>query len=292
MIPARTNLSDEKWTFRQALVFSAIVHIAVIAWSIIPMAIGPAGEVVGAIESRLSDTEVISDFENISTDFTASTNDDLIKPRPNDNHPTIYSVATTGHAEPRPVPFPDGLFAKSSRPTKSSQPTAATNPTSTTAPKPTGNAVTKGSFTVWTSPEVPEVRQNYWVFIAVSLPEQQANVPGSPRVFPASDVTGRVKGSDTYTQSLLFDRRFPGVVEFLNLSGQFVKATKTTRIPIQNRRVQIRVLVAGAELPKTIDLIRLRSRLLRETQDLKLTFKSKRRQPKRRSSQGLPPIQP
>ena len=289
MIPATTHLSDEKWTFRQALVFSAIVHIAVIVWSIIPMAIGPMEGGVGAIESRLSDTEVISDFDEITTDFESSTTNDLNEPRPNDNHSTIYSVVATEHVEPRPIPFPDGLFTNSSLPDKASQPAAATSPTSAAAPKPTGNAVTKGSFTVWTSPEVPAVRQNYWVFIAVSLPKPKASVSGSPRLFPVNDVTGRVKGSDTYTQSLLFDQRFPGVVEFLNLSGQFVKATKTTRIPTQNRRVQLRVLVAGAELPKTVDMVRLRSRLLRETQELKLTFKSKTRQSNRRDSRGKPP---
>ena len=57
------------------------------------------------------------------------------------------------------------------------------------------DAVTKGSFTVWTQPADPFPGQDYQIVIEVKLPQVLAN-------YPRSDLTGRVVGTDAYQQSL------------------------------------------------------------------------------------------
>ena len=286
MIHSTAHTSYEKGPVRNAMVISAVSHVAVILWSMAPMAIGPDGETVYVIESRLSDPTSLPELieDNVSTGFEQLLEISSNDPLPDNNRDIPIVTGATGIGEPRSIPFPDDLITKSS-PGKASPSEPVVTQHSKASHRPTGNAVTKGSFTVWTSPEFPAIRQNYWVFIAVSLPKK-TTASGKPRVFPVSDVTGRVRGSDSYTQSLLFDQRFPGVVEFLDSTGVFVKAKKTTRIPISAKGIQLRVLVAGAELPKTVDMVNLRSRILRETQEITLRFKPRPTRKNARNRQG------
>ena len=276
MFPAKASSRHEPDSLRKAVIVSAVTHFAVILWAMIPMATDPLGtESVAVIESRLSEVESLQTLSEVG--LTASLEqlwEVSSSHPPSENYRLLpLTEGSVASGSPRLVPFPDNLVAKSSSDEARHKEQAADQP-SWKIPKPTGNVVTKGSFTVWTSPELPAVRQDYWVFIVVALPKK-TRIPGRSGAYPVSDVTGQVRGSDSYTQSLLFDRRFPSVVEFLNSSGIFVKATKTTRIPISDKGIRLRVLVAGAEQPKTVDVVNLSSQILREKQKLTLTFTSR-----------------
>ncbi len=52
-------------------------------------------------------------------------------------------------------------------------------------------AITKGSFSVWTEPKDPKPRQNYYIIVHIKLPPNQT-------VYPSSDLTGEVIGTDGY----------------------------------------------------------------------------------------------
>ena len=275
MFPVRTSSSDERGSLRRAVLFSTVTHIAVIVWAMIPLATGPRGaERVAVIESGMSELESLPLPSEAVLTASLEQLPETSSSRPPSETDRLLSLidGSVKSGSSRLIPFPASLVGETSS-GKAGQQEQAADQASRKISKPTGNAVTKGSFTVWTSPESPEIRQNYWVFIVVALPTK-IRISGRPDDYPVSDVTGRVKGSDSYTQSLLFDRRFPGVVEFLNSSGSFVKATKNTRIPISDKGIRLRVLVAGAEQPKTKDEVVLSSQILRETQELTLTFTS------------------
>ncbi len=109
------------------------------------------------------------------------------------------------------------------------------------------HAVTKGSFSAWTVPKDPEPRQPYFIVIQVRLPE---NLVKNGK-FRASDITGKVTGTDTYKQNIRF---------------------KPTQVfPVKDGTVQIEILVPAAEaLVK--DTIQIQSRLLKEKQTLQIVF--------------------
>jgi hypothetical protein len=106
------------------------------------------------------------------------------------------------------------------------------------------HAVTKGSFSVWTVPEIPEPGMPYQIVIQVRLPD---NI----EVYRPADLRGMVIGSDGYRQSIYITKREP--------------------VPVIDNTVQFKLRVPGAE-NRVRDIIRVESRILREKQVLEIVF--------------------
>ena len=114
--------------------------------------------------------------------------------------------------------------------------------------KPAGkNAVTEGSFTVWTEPDDPIPGETYTIMIEVKLPEKVTR-------YPRHDLVGLVTGTDGWEQQL------PGNAKPLQ---QY--------LPVHNHTVQLEVDVPGAGR-RVRDTIQVRSKLLKEEQVLKIVF--------------------
>lgn len=107
-------------------------------------------------------------------------------------------------------------------------------------------AVTKGSFTVWTEPEDPVPGEKYMIMIQIKL-------NNDVKMYPLSDLKGKVVGTDNYTD-------------------HFGGPTESAKIPVKNRTVVIKACpVPGAqELVK--DVITVESKMLNEKQTIELVF--------------------
>lgn len=110
-------------------------------------------------------------------------------------------------------------------------------------------AITKGSFSVWTEPRDPKPRQNYYIIIHVKLPAGQT-------IYPSSDLTGEVIGSDGYR---------------LVIQTALKQVDTPARIKVKNNGVQLKVFVPGAER-LVRDEIRVNSRVLKEKQVIEIEF--------------------
>ena len=127
-----------------------------------------------------------------------------------------------------------------------------------------GLAVTKGSFTAFTIPANPKPGETYAIVIEVRLPEDI-------RKFRVADLSGEVKGSDRYTQKLPFDSRVPNASGYPAENQKIKPLTASTILDVVDNKVQIVVKVPGAaRLVK--DTIKIRSRKLKEEQELTLVF--------------------
>jgi hypothetical protein len=127
-----------------------------------------------------------------------------------------------------------------------------------------GFAVTKGSFTAFTIPAEPEPLKPYRIVIEVRL-------PGDVKKYRVNDLKGEVVGTDDYRQFLPFDTRMPSAARAPAANGKEIVITSSTSIDVINNRVQIIIVVPGARnLVK--DRISIRSRRLRESQEITLTF--------------------
>lgn len=113
-----------------------------------------------------------------------------------------------------------------------------------------GRAATKGSFTAWTVPEDPAPREDYLVVMQIQVPEKL-------RKYRKEDLSGFLEGDNGYETPLGnftgkgFPKQFYG--SFDDKAHQFV-----IRIPGGAAKVHV--------------TIQIRSKLLRETQTLKITF--------------------
>ena len=127
-----------------------------------------------------------------------------------------------------------------------------------------GFAVTKGSFTAFTIPANPEPLKPYRIVIEVRL-------PGDVNKYRVSDLKGEVIGTDGYKQFLPYDKAMPSAARAPAANGREVVLTSSSSIDVIKNRVQIIIVVPGARnLVK--DRIKIRSRRLREEQELTLTF--------------------
>ena len=127
-----------------------------------------------------------------------------------------------------------------------------------------GFAVTKGSFTAFTIPATPEPLKPYRIVIEVRL-------PGDVNKYRVSDLKGEVIGTDGYKQFLPYDKAMPSAARAPAANGREVVLTSSSSIDVIKNRVQIIIVVPGARnLVK--DRITIRSRRLREEQELTLTF--------------------
>ena len=130
-----------------------------------------------------------------------------------------------------------------------------------------GRAVTKGSFTVWCTPENPLPGQRYDIIIEVK-------VPNRVKKYRLSDLKGEVTGTDGYRQLLPWDRARPYATKIPTDDGM-VRVRGNEVIDVKDNRVQLAVSVPGAaRLIK--DTIEIRSRILREEQTLELIFGQQR----------------
>ena len=126
-----------------------------------------------------------------------------------------------------------------------------------------GNAVTKGSFTVWTVPEDPQPGQQYRIVIQVRLPDKV-------RKYDVGDLSGVVIGTDEYRQLLPVDPRKPFYSQ-IPRGKKMVTVKKSDRLPVKDHQVQLYITIPGADrLVK--DTIEIRSKLLDEEQSLELVF--------------------
>lgn len=127
-----------------------------------------------------------------------------------------------------------------------------------------GLAVTKGSFTVWTEPEKPQVRQPYYIIIEVRL-------KNDTKIYRVNDLSGYVVGSDKYRQKIPYDIDAPSASFFTDEDKKLQQISGAEKIKVRHNKVQLAIRVPGAgRLVK--DIIQIRSRRLREKQDLELVF--------------------
>ena len=127
-----------------------------------------------------------------------------------------------------------------------------------------GLAVTKGSFTAFTIPANPRPRDVYSIVIEVRLPDDV-------KEYRVSDLVGEVRGSDKYVQKIPYDKDSPSAAGFQTKEKGFKVLTNSTTLEVFKNRVQIIVKVPGAaRLVK--DVIKIRSRKLKEEQELTLVF--------------------
>lgn len=140
-------------------------------------------------------------------------------------------------------------------------------------------AVTAGSFAAWTVPqgldnsgrrinerggrpgepgESPLQKEVYWIVIRIKLPANRAT-------YSLSDLSGSVRGTDKYRQEI------PNGVYILTDDGRLEKPSRTGKLDVKNRSIDLVMRVPGADhLVK--DTIELKSKLLNETQRLTLEF--------------------
>lgn len=113
-----------------------------------------------------------------------------------------------------------------------------------------GQAVTRGSFTVWTEPPDPFPNQPYFIVLQLRVPEKLT-------VYPKSDLRVEVLGSDTFYLKLPDPRRGFKLVGTL---------------PVVGGKTQLVIPIPGA--PSLVrDIIRVESReILNEKQTLQIEF--------------------
>ncbi|MCA9068342.1 MAG: hypothetical protein KDA84_05435 [Planctomycetaceae bacterium] len=108
-------------------------------------------------------------------------------------------------------------------------------------------AVTKGSFTVWTEPEDPKPREDYWIMIKIKLKNDL-------RKYPRRDLMGKVMGTDGYEKN--FGGPTESGYEQVNKSMVIMKACK----------------IPGALQELVKDTITVHSKMLNEKQTIELVF--------------------
>ena len=127
-----------------------------------------------------------------------------------------------------------------------------------------GLAVTKGSFTAWTEPEVPEVGRPYLIIIEVRLPK-------AVKGYRINDLSGTVRGTDGYGQSIPFDANQRNSSFYTDENVKHRIQTGSESIKVRGNKIQLGIQVPGAQ--KLVrDTIEIRSRRLREKQKLELVF--------------------
>ncbi len=127
-----------------------------------------------------------------------------------------------------------------------------------------GLAVTKGSFTAFTIPAAPQPLQRYSIIIEIRLPDDVKR-------YRVADLTGEVRGTDNYKQNLPWDSDSPLASGYPTAGGKVIHLKRSSVLEVENNRVQIIIQVPGArKLVK--DVITIKSRQLREEQELELVF--------------------
>lgn len=128
-----------------------------------------------------------------------------------------------------------------------------------------GLAVTKGSFTVWSEPEIPRPGRPYRLIVQVRLPDRI-------KAYRINDLSGRLVGTDEYQQKIPYDPDAPHNLFYTDENLQAIKITSGSEsIKVRDNKIQLMIIVPPANrLVK--DTIEIRSRRLREKQKLELVF--------------------
>lgn len=155
-------------------------------------------------------------------------------PGPGSPRPPAPSPSS-GNAEPNPLPSPSP---------------ADTQPTLPRPPAPPPNAVVQGSFTVYTIPSDPSPGQSYDIIIEVKLPAHVTSID-------KNDLSGRVIGTDGYTQSI---GSSADVFDAQDQRFTFVPGRATLTVPVPGAFDFVK------------DTIEVRSRTLNEGQTITITF--------------------
>lgn len=113
-------------------------------------------------------------------------------------------------------------------------------------PPPPKTAISKGSFTVWINPPKPKPGQKYTIYI-------QVKVPKSLKRYPIKDLTGSIVGTDGYKDY------FGGPLE-------------TGTLPVKNQRVRFPICNVPGAQGLVRDVIRVKSRILKESCEIKMQF--------------------
>lgn len=121
------------------------------------------------------------------------------------------------------------------------------------------HAIRKGSFAAWTEPKNPQNRQDYTINIEVRLPSQTGS-------YSLGDVEGTVRGSDYYVRNF-------GTWDLTD--GDSLPSRLRTSFNIKGTKAVIRVPIPGGAR-YVRDVIRVKSSLLQESQELELKFGSSR----------------
>lgn len=133
-----------------------------------------------------------------------------------------------------------------------------------------GLAVTKGSFTAWTEPSDPKPGQKYVIIIEIRLPDDVQR-------YRLNDLVGEVEGSDRYRQKIPYDARAP-YASAVGTPRGIRTVDGSDSVDVVKNKVQLAISVPGAgRLVK--DTIRIRSRRLKEEQELTLVFQGKPTEP-------------
>jgi hypothetical protein len=128
-----------------------------------------------------------------------------------------------------------------------------------------GLAVTKGSFTAWTEPSQPAPGQNYLIIIQIRLPDDVSR-------YRLSDLGGEIRGTDRYRQSIPFDKDKP-MASGVSTADGLRPVRQSESVSVVDNKVQLAIRVPGASR-LVRDTIRIRSKRLREEQELILVFGS------------------
>lgn len=134
-----------------------------------------------------------------------------------------------------------------------------------------GHAVTKGSFSAWTIPKDPEPGTDYRIIIQVRLADRLLK-NGKYRL---SDISGLVRGTDTYQLPIKFNSRQTiaakdGVVN-LEIKPPNRPSAPATAVVQDGGVVELSIVIPGAaQLVR--DTIRIESKLLKEKQVIELVF--------------------
>jgi len=152
--------------------------------------------------------------------------------------------------------------------------------------KVTRNAVTKGSFRVWSIPEKPVPRKPYYICIEVSVPNKLG------KRYLVKDLTGTIRGnesqydknSEDYVQSVPFDARLArlGGPEYRHHTFRrdynrkrwlwVNPKNRFNSLPVVEGKALLMIKVPGAETERIKDTIIIRSKLLKEQQTLEIVF--------------------
>lgn len=107
-----------------------------------------------------------------------------------------------------------------------------------------GHAQTKGSFSAWAEPRNPRPGEEYNIIVLIKL-------PGKSGKYKASDLTGFVKGTDSYDQKIRY------------------KSNQT--FPVEDGAVKIQIPVPGAAR-LVRDTVQVESKMLHEKQTFEIVF--------------------
>lgn len=124
------------------------------------------------------------------------------------------------------------------------------------------DAVTKGSFSVWTVPSDPTPKQDYRIVIQVKLPSNTSS-------YSMNDLSGQVIGTDNYTQPI--GASVNSTLSSILGGNNYSRYYNSGEFNHNGDSATLSVLVPGADT-LIRDTIQIRSGLLGESQEISIVF--------------------